>query len=57
MLFEAGTEGFFDTIITVVADPAISRQKRFQNDTEKGAEEYEQRMPSQWPLEDKGKKS
>lgn len=56
LLFEAGTEGFFDTIITVVADPAISRQ-RFQNDTEKGAEEYEQRSQRQWPLEIKAQKA
>lgn len=52
LLFEAGMEDFFDTVITVVADPTIS-QERFQKATGYQAEEFEKRSKRQMQLDEK----
>ena len=56
LLFEAGTEKFFDVVITVLANPTISRQ-RFQNATGHSEEEYEKRSQRQMNIDEKAQKA
>lgn len=56
LLFEAGIEDFFDTVITVVADPEISN-KRFQQATGGDREDFEKRSKRELPLETKAQKA
>lgn len=49
LLFETGSDRFFDFTLTVFADPWIC-QRRFQAATGSGKEEYEKRMARQWTL-------
>lgn len=56
LLFEAGAEDYYDTIVAVVANPAIS-QKRFYQATGYGEEEFRKRSVRQLPLEEKTAKA
>lgn len=56
LLFEAGMENFFDTIITVLSDPLIS-QRRFQEATGKSEEEYVRRSVQQMHIQEKARRS
>lgn len=56
LLFEAGLEGFFDTVITVVADPAICR-KRYQATAKGDLENYDKRIQRQWDLDEKARRA
>lgn len=52
LLFEAGVEDFYDTVIVVVADLEISKE-RFQKAIGQGVEQYEKRSKRLIPLDEK----
>lgn len=56
LLFEAGMENFFDVVVTVVADPEMSKQ-RFQQATGQNSAEFDKRSKRQLTLEAKIKKA
>lgn len=56
LLYEAGMEGFYDAVITVAADPMISKE-RFQKTTGKSAEEFEKRSKQQMQINEKAQKA
>lgn len=56
LLFEAGTENFYDVVITVIAKPDIS-EKRFQKATGYDTAEFEKRSSRQMSLEEKAERA
>lgn len=56
LLFEAGLESFFDTVVVVVTASEISRQ-RFQKSTGNTEEEYEKRTGRQWHINEKARRA
>ena len=56
LLFESEREKHFDTVITVVADPDISK-KRYTEQTHEPVQEFEKRMTRQYEPETKAKQS
>lgn len=52
LLYEIDKAHLFDTVIAVIADPAIA-QRRFQKRTDLTPEEFEKRMTHQLPLQEK----
>jgi dephospho-CoA kinase len=56
LLFETEMEPFFDAVITVIADPAISKQ-RFLKATGNSSDDYDNRLKRQLPAFDKARRA